>query len=102
MIGWMLPFSLPFSESLNVLNPLKNKKIKKFSFFFSVGVLLCFLMDLTGPPPGINNEWSLRSLALSVYDLLAILVSNLLRGWDPGFLAVGEGGLFPNRPPPPK
>ena len=37
MIGWMLLFSLPFSESLNVLNPLKNKKIKKFRFFFFGG-----------------------------------------------------------------
>ena len=56
MIGRILPFSLPFSESLNVLNPLKDKKNKKFQFFFSVGVLLCFLMDLTGLPPGKNND----------------------------------------------
>ena len=21
---------------------------------------VCFMMDLTGPPPGINNEWSLK------------------------------------------
>ena len=60
--------------------------------------MLCFLMDLTSPTPGINNEKSLRSLALSAYCLLAILVSNLPRGWGPGFLAVGEGGLLPTIP----
>ena len=54
-------------------------------------------MDLTGLPPGKNNDGPYDR-----YDLLAILVSNLPRGWDPGFLAVGEEGLFPNRPPPPK
>ena len=37
-----------------------------FSVFLGRGqnVLLCFLMDFTSPPPGINNEWSLRERAV--------------------------------------